>query len=70
MLEVIRSYTNTDEAYLTKGLLESNGIEAVIQDVGGNSVFPSLNVDNGSVNLLVEQKNARKAQEILRQHHD
>ena len=39
MLEVIRSYTNTDEAYLAKGLLESNGIEAVIQESENCSNF-------------------------------
>ena len=54
------------EAELAKGILESNGIKAIVfsDDAGGS--LPSISWTTGGARLLVEKKNAQKAIKILK----
>lgn len=70
MMTPLRYYNSAEEAYIVRGLLENNGIEAVVQNGGGNSVFPSLEDDGQGYTLYVDGQQAGRAEEVLRQHKD
>lgn len=70
MLIPIRTYPTTEEAYIVCGLLESHGIRAEVQDTAGNSVFPSLDDNNGSSSVIIDSSDRTKAEELLLQHED
>lgn len=61
---VVKIFSNETEAIIAKGLLESEGIIALIRkdDVGG--MLPPLQQSLG-VKLLVDNKNVDKANDIL-----
>jgi Putative prokaryotic signal transducing protein len=63
-MKVIKVFSNETEAVIAKGLLESEGITALIRkdDVGG--MLPSLQQTIG-VKLLVNRDDVDKAMNIL-----
>ena len=64
-LVCIKIYNNRPEAELEKGLLNSNGIQAMIlaDDAGG--LRPDLLWITGGVRLLVKQEDAQNALDLL-----
>lgn len=66
MLTPIRTYNNVDQAYMVRGLLASEGITAEVQDAGPNSVFPSLDDNEGYATIYVDASQVEAADEILR----
>ena len=63
---LIETYQNRMEAELGKGLLESNGIKAIVfsDDAGGS--LPSMSLTTGGARLFVEKKDTQKAIKILK----
>ncbi|MBN8550553.1 MAG: DUF2007 domain-containing protein [Deltaproteobacteria bacterium] len=64
-LEVIARYENVHEAELTRGLLESAGITAFVQDAHTVGVNWMLSNAIGGVKVAVRPEDAARAKEIL-----
>lgn len=62
-LVTVATFFNASEAYITKGLLESEGIDAWLYDEHTSTVYTPLIV--GGVRLAVRQSDLEKAREIL-----
>lgn len=64
-LSCIKTYNNKVEAEIAKGLLEANGIKAIVSvdDCGG--MRPHLQLSVWGVRLLVKREDAQKALEVL-----
>ncbi len=60
----VASFASEAEAVLASGILESDGIEALVQRVGGAAVGP-MDMQLQGVQLLVERKDEVKARRIL-----
>ncbi len=62
----IKTYTNKAEAELAKGLLEKNGIKAMVSvdDCGG--MRPDLLWGTGGAKLLVREEDVEKALDKLK----
>lgn len=56
----VASYANPTEAYIAKGLLESEGIHCVLKNENLPQTLPV-----GSVELMVNDEDADRAQSIL-----
>lgn len=69
-MKAIRTYNTAEQAYIVRGMLADNGIHAQVQDTGVNSVFPSLDEGPGGATLLVSEKDAARAEELLARHGD
>lgn len=61
----IKTYNNRVEANLAKGLLVTNGVEAVISADDASGSYGS-NVAFGGVRLLVKKEDVQKALELLK----
>ena len=64
----VATFDNTAEAYLHKGLLESEGIPCVVKDEHMTQIYPGKNYANGGVRLQVRQRHIYKARKILGVH--
>ncbi len=63
-LVTVATFFNASEAYIIKGLLESEGIEAMIFDENAAAYTPIV---IGGVRLVVRQSDLEKAKKILEQ---
>lgn len=66
-MTLLNQYSNIEEAYLDKSLLESHGIKALVQSDAMSELFPAPGAGMGSISLYVPDNEAQKAQEILNQ---
>lgn len=64
-MTVLSSYPSMPDAAIVKGMLESHGIEAVLQD-RNNPYVPIF----GGVDLLVSDQDYARARRLLDEHHD
>jgi len=62
---VVATFTLPTEAEMARELLESNGIDARLQDQGFVGVYPWLSNAVGGVKLVVAAADAQLAKEIL-----
>jgi len=62
---VVATFTFPTEAEMARGLLESNGIDALVRDAGLVGVHPWLSNAVGGVKLVVSSDDAELAREIL-----
>ncbi len=62
---VLSSYPSMPDAAIVKGMLESHGIESVLQD-RNNLYVPVF----GGVNLLVNESDYDRARRLLDEHKD
>ena len=62
---VLSSYPSMPDAAIVKGMLESHGIESVLQDLN-NLYVPVF----GGVNLLVNESDYDRARRLLDEHKD
>lgn len=62
-LKIAAEYVQEYEAQIAKGLLESEGIEAVIMNV--NSPYPGITLGRHGVQLMVRAEDLETAQMIL-----
>ena len=67
-MQVVKTFNSRMEAEVEKGVLEANGITAVVSadDAGGAYPFP-LSPNGSWVQLLVEEKDLEKALKILKE---
>lgn len=68
--EVIMVYSRETEAYIVKGMLESEGIPTMLTNQTFSSVLPVGFNSIGGVRLWVPTQDADKALAILRRHED
>ena len=61
----LASYSNIQEASIIRGMLESNGIPAMISD-NNNLYVPVF----GGVAVIVDEKDAARAEALLRENGD
>ncbi len=61
----ITSYSTPEEASIVQGMLESHGIQSVIRD-RNNLYVPIF----GGVDLMVDEADAARARELLKEHDD
>ena len=61
----VKTYNSRIEAELDKGLLESQGIRAILSADDAGGMRPDLLWSTGGVRLLVNQENADDARELL-----
>jgi hypothetical protein len=61
----VATFDTLSEAEIAKGLLESEGIEAVLQDRPLASLLPPVAFANGGLALLVAQDELANARDVL-----
>ena len=57
----IAAYDNSVEAYIVKGMLEANGIRAVVHNEHLSAVIPVI----GSIGVKIDEENETIARKIL-----
>ncbi|HKC59812.1 MAG TPA: DUF2007 domain-containing protein [Myxococcales bacterium] len=62
---VVATFALPTEAEMARGLLESNGIQALLRDEGLVGVHPLLSNAVGGVKVVVPAEDAERAREIL-----
>lgn len=64
-MKLLNEYNSVQEAYIDKGLLESNGIPAVVQEDSLSELFPPSGFGFGKISLYVPDNNYDKAKELI-----
>lgn len=64
-LVIFNSYVNDADAYIAKGVLETNGIPCIINNEIFSSVYPVTLSPWGSIKLLVFRRDLERAHEIM-----
>jgi hypothetical protein len=62
---VLKTYGTLSEAYIIKGLLDSQGIDNFLGDEYVSQLYPIFNPDLGGVRLFVYEKDLERIQEII-----
>lgn len=62
----VGKYSTLAETNIVKGLLESNGIEAYIRNAAMSNIFPNIPITGGEIELVVREKDFKKAEAILK----
>jgi len=62
-MKVVEEFYNQYEAEIAKGLLESEGIKAVIMNL--NSSYPGVQMGRHGIQLMVNEEDLETAQMIL-----
>lgn len=62
---ILTTYSNPQDAYIVRGMLEDHGIPAVVAD-DNNLYVPVFS----GVRLLVRASDAQRAQDLLKEFHD
>lgn len=64
-LIVLESYNSDVEAYIARGVLESNGVKCIINNEIMSSIYPLTLTSIGGIKLLVRREDFELAKEIL-----
>ena len=62
---LLNQYSNTTEAYIDKGFLESNGVKCEIISNAMSDIFPAPGAGNGSIDLYVANQDFEMAKKLL-----
>lgn len=65
-LVVFNSYVNDADAYIAKGVLETNGVPCIINNEIFSSVYPVGLAPWGSIKLLIFRRDMEKAIRIIK----
>ena len=65
-LVVFNSYVNDADAYIAKGVLETNGVPRIINNEIFSSVYPVGLAPWGSIKLLIFRRDMEKAIRIMK----
>lgn len=65
-LVVFNSYVNDADAYIAKGVLETNGVPCIINNEIFSSVYPVRLAPWGSIKLLIFRRDMEKAIRIMK----
>lgn len=65
-LVVFNSYVNDADAYIAKGVLETNGVPCIINNEIFSSVYPVGLAPWGSIKLLIFLRDMEKAIQIMK----
>lgn len=69
-MTLLQEYDTPQEAYIVKGMLEANGIEAFVSESGMSSVFPAPDSGTGTTAVYVADGSLDKARNLLQQRGD
>lgn len=69
-LIVFDTYTSDADAYIAKGVLETNGVPCIINNEIFSSVYPVTLEPWGAIKLLIFSRDLDKAREIMRMQGD
>lgn len=64
-MKLLNQYSNLQEAYIDKGYLDANGIDAVVDADALSEIFPAPGSGNGSILLYVPDNQFEKAEKLL-----
>ena len=64
--KTIKTFSNRPEAEIVKGILEANGIAAIVRGDDSGGMRPSLSFASG-VDLQVQEKDIKKAQGLIQE---
>jgi len=64
-MKLVREYPSVADAYIDKGMLETNGIECVISNNAMSEVFPAPDSGTGRVQLYVPDDKYNDARSLL-----
>lgn len=67
-MKLLNQYSNEQEAYIDKGMLEANGIPAEVISNAMSDIFPAPGAGNGSIDLYVPEKDYDEASRLLFNH--
>lgn len=65
-LVVFNSYVNDADAYIAKGVLQTNGVPCIINNEIFSSVYPVGLAPWGSIKLLIFRRDMEKAIQIMK----
>ena len=65
-LVVFNSYVNDADAYIAKGVLDTNGVPCIINNEIFSSVYPVGLAPWGSIKLLIFRRDMEKAIRIMK----
>lgn len=65
-LVVFNSYVNDADAYIAKGVLETNGVPCIINNEIFSSVYPVGLAPWGAIKLLIFRRDMEKAIRIMK----
>lgn len=70
-LVTVATFLNPTNAHIAKGLLEEEGLDAVILDENMGNILPGLlMISEGGIPLQVREEDAERAKEILARFND
>lgn len=64
-MRLINEYSNLQEAYIDKGYLDANGVNAVVDADALSEIFPAPGSGNGSISLYVPDNQYEEAVKLL-----
>lgn len=64
-MKLLNQYSNEAEAYIDKGMLESNGIKCEVISNAMSDIFPAPGAGNGSIDLYVDDAQFNEAEKLL-----
>lgn len=64
----VKEFITLQDAYIAKGLLESQGIPSVVLESAISVIFPTPDAGTGDIMLYVADDDAERAREILSRH--
>lgn len=67
---IVGRYSTIAETSIVKGLLESYGIESFIRNAAMSNIFPNIPITAAEIELVVREKDFKKAHAILEAHFD
>lgn len=67
-MQLLNEYKTIQEAYIDKGLLESNGIPAMVQEDALSELFPPSGFGFGKISLFVPDNEYEKAKKLIECH--
>ncbi len=69
-MTIIATFPDIISASIAQGMLESNGIKAVIDNQAMSSIYPAPLAGSSEVSLAVSDGDAERAAELLSKHGD
>ncbi|MCM1076793.1 MAG: DUF2007 domain-containing protein [Bacteroides sp.] len=69
-MKTIATFTDTATASIAQGMLKNNGINSIIDNQAMSSLYPTPITGLWDVRLVVNDEDAPKAEELLREHGD
>lgn len=64
-MKIVKEYPTVTDAYIDKGMLETNGISCYVNESSMSEVFPAPDSGTGRVQLYVSEQDFESARKLL-----